>query len=123
MIAHNLCISKTPSDLKTQRLRSFVGSCLLPRSVGTEELSPIIGQKKSRRHSRRPEVAAEIRDLIRRMSQAEPVVRTTPHSRGTELHHRHLRRARLVGPRSKPVAPTFGFLEWKYRLSLIYRKR
>jgi hypothetical protein len=79
--------------------------------------------KKSRRHSRRPEVAAEIRDLIRRMSQAEPVVRTTPHSRGTELHHRHLRRARLVGPRSKPVAPTFGFLEWKYRLSLIYRKR
>jgi hypothetical protein len=40
IIAHNLCLPKAPSDLKTQRLRSFVGSCLLPRSVGTEELSP-----------------------------------------------------------------------------------
>lgn len=39
--------------------------------------------RKSRRLTGRPEVAANIRDLIRRMRQANPLVGCTPHSRRT----------------------------------------
>src|SRR6202451_1680144 len=39
--------------------------------------------RKSRRRPGRPNLPAEIRGLIRNMSQANPVVGSTPHSRGT----------------------------------------
>jgi hypothetical protein len=82
--------------------------------------------RKSRRHPGRPEVTANIRDLIRRMSQANPLC--TPHSRrtaqivdcGGAIHSGQIFISASLLSRSKPVASTFASLERKCRFSLMY---